>query len=261
MRTVLFLTLQLSGMPLTVSFYAKTGTFTVKGITQDDSRMPVEATVIVNGIDPSKATVTVEPNEFTADGAAKEPAVTVVLDGATLKEGADYTVAYTNNVEPGTATVTVTGAGRFWYCLVMFTIKAAEPGSTLDKSKLGALVDKVKGYNKADYQSGWGVRRRARRRAAGVVDPPPTSRKWTRRCLGSSPPPTSWSRSPATPARPTARTTVPKSPPPSRATRSVTPVPPSSAKPHRRGAACRRCRSLRPAQAPVLIGRRTRSPG
>lgn len=33
------------------SFYAKTGTFTVKGITQDDSRMPVEATVIVNGID------------------------------------------------------------------------------------------------------------------------------------------------------------------------------------------------------------------
>lgn len=35
--------------------------------------MPVEATVIVNGIDLSKATVTVEPNEFTADGAAKEP--------------------------------------------------------------------------------------------------------------------------------------------------------------------------------------------
>ena len=138
------------------SFYAKTGTFTVKGITQDDSRMPVEATVIVNGIDLSKATVTVEPNEFTADGAAKEPAVTVVLDGATLKEGADYTVAYTNNVEPGTATVTVTGAGKYSGTVsATFTIKAAEPGSTLDKSKLQALVDKVKGYNKADYQSGW----------------------------------------------------------------------------------------------------------
>ena len=138
------------------SSYAKTGTFTVKGIAQDDSRMPVEATVIVNGIDLSKATVTVEPNEFTADGAAKEPAVTVVLDGATLKEGADYTVAYTNNVEPGAATVTVTGAGKYSGTVsATFTIKAAEPGSTLDKSKLQALVDKVKGYNKADYQSGW----------------------------------------------------------------------------------------------------------
>ena len=82
--------------------------------------------------------------------------MTVVLDGATLKEGADYTVAYTNNVEPGTATVTVTGVGKYSGTVsATFTIKAGEPGSTLDKSKLQALVDKVKGYNKADYQSGW----------------------------------------------------------------------------------------------------------
>ena len=73
-----------------------------------------------------------------------------------LKEGADYTVAYTNNIEPGTATVTVTGAGKYsGTASATFTIKAGEPGSTLDKSKLQALVDKVKGYNKADYQSGW----------------------------------------------------------------------------------------------------------
>ena len=82
--------------------------------------------------------------------------MTVTLDGATLKEGADYTVAYTNNIEPGTATVTVTGAGKYsGTASATFTIKAGEPGSTLDKSKLQALVDKVKGYNKADYQSGW----------------------------------------------------------------------------------------------------------
>ena len=118
--------------------------------------MPVEATVTVTGTDISGAVVTAEPNEFTADGAAKEPAVTVTLDGATLKEGADYTVAYTNNIEPGTATVTVTGAGKYsGTASATFTIKAGEPGSTLDKSKLQALVDKVKGYNKADYQSGW----------------------------------------------------------------------------------------------------------
>ena len=63
---------------------------------------------------------------------------------------------YTNNVEPGAATVTVTGAGKYSGTVsATFTIKAAEPGSTLDKSKLQALVDKVKGYNKADYLSGW----------------------------------------------------------------------------------------------------------
>ena len=52
--------------------------------------------------------------------------------------------------------MTVTGAGKYsGTASATFTIKAAEPGSTLDKSKLQALVDKVKGYNKADYQSGW----------------------------------------------------------------------------------------------------------
>ena len=52
--------------------------------------------------------------------------------------------------------MTVTGAGKYsGTASATFTIKAGEPGSTLDKSKLQALVDKVKGYNKADYQSGW----------------------------------------------------------------------------------------------------------
>ena len=121
--------------------------------------------------------------------------MTVVLDGATLKEGADYTVAYTNNVEPGTATVTVTGAGKYSGTVsATFTIKAAEPGSTLDKSKLQALVDKVKGYNKADYQSGWDAF------AVALADA-------------------------QIPARPMARMTARKSPPPSRAALCPTPAP------------------------------------
>ena len=41
----------------------------------------------------------------------------------------------------------------------MSALKPAEPDvpteGSLDESKLQALVDKVKGYNKADYQSGW----------------------------------------------------------------------------------------------------------
>ena len=44
---------------------------------------------------------------------AHTPDVTVMFNGSTLKAGKDYEVAYTNNVNAGTATVTVTGKGNF----------------------------------------------------------------------------------------------------------------------------------------------------
>ncbi|MBQ6348522.1 MAG: fibronectin type III domain-containing protein [Clostridia bacterium] len=46
-------------------------------------------------------------------GAARKPAVTVKFGTAKLKKGTDYTVAYKNNIEVGTATVTLTGKGNF----------------------------------------------------------------------------------------------------------------------------------------------------
>ena len=49
----------------------------------------------------------------TYDGRAKTPGVTVTLAGVTLKAGTDYTVSYANNVNPGTATATVTGKGSY----------------------------------------------------------------------------------------------------------------------------------------------------
>ena len=44
---------------------------------------------------------------------AHTPEVTVTFEGSTLKAGKDYDVAYTNNINAGTATVTVTGKGNF----------------------------------------------------------------------------------------------------------------------------------------------------
>ena len=41
------------------------------------------------------------------------PDVTVTFNGSTLEAGKDYDVAYTNNINAGTATVTVTGKGNF----------------------------------------------------------------------------------------------------------------------------------------------------
>jgi len=61
--------------------------------------------------------VTVEEVSYTYDGTEKKPGVTVTTkDGSkTLAEGTDYTVAYTNNVNAGTntASVTVTGKGNY----------------------------------------------------------------------------------------------------------------------------------------------------
>ena len=53
--------------------------------------------------------VTLGETEVTYNGQAQEP--TVTADG--LTEGTDYTVAYSNNVNVGTATVTVTGKGNY----------------------------------------------------------------------------------------------------------------------------------------------------
>ena len=44
---------------------------------------------------------------------AHTPDVTVTFEGSTLEAGKDYDVAYTNNINAGTATVTVTGKGNF----------------------------------------------------------------------------------------------------------------------------------------------------
>lgn len=61
----------------------------------------------------SQCSITLDKTVFTYDGSAKQPAVTVKYGSATLVKGLDFTVAYSNNVNAGTATVTVTGIGSY----------------------------------------------------------------------------------------------------------------------------------------------------
>ena len=63
--------------------------------------------------DLSGATVTVGGGRLVYDSKAKTPLVTVTLGGVTLEKGTDYTVAYSDNVNAGTATVDITGAGGY----------------------------------------------------------------------------------------------------------------------------------------------------
>ncbi len=69
---------------------------------------------------------------------AHTPDVTVTFNGSTLEAGKDYGVAYTNNINAGTATVTVTGKGNFTgTASKTFTINKA--GLTLNPCTISEL--------------------------------------------------------------------------------------------------------------------------
>lgn len=68
----------------------------------------------VDGDAPVTVSLADGATSFSYTGAAIEPAVSVTLeDGTALAQGTDYVVDYANNIDPGTATVVVTGIGGY----------------------------------------------------------------------------------------------------------------------------------------------------
>jgi hypothetical protein len=57
--------------------------------------------------------VKLSKTSYNYDGDYKRPTVTVKYDGVTLKQDRDYTVSYSDNLKPGTASVTVKGKGKY----------------------------------------------------------------------------------------------------------------------------------------------------
>ena len=73
--------------------------------------------------------VTIDGTEFTVTGEAIEPGITVTVAGKELTAGEDYTLVYEDNIQPGTASVTVTGVAEKGYTgsvTIHFTIQEAE---------------------------------------------------------------------------------------------------------------------------------------
>ncbi len=100
---------------------AATATVTFKGNYSGIAK----GTFAIKALDASKASVAVAAQTYT--GSALTPAPTVVLDGKTLAKGTDYTVAYTNNTNAGTAIATVTFKGNYsGTAKGTFAIKAAD---------------------------------------------------------------------------------------------------------------------------------------
>ncbi len=138
----------LSSKTYTYDGIAKTPTVTIDGLEEDTDFTVVEytdnisagtATVTITGkgnyagtitktftieaADLSNKSANLSSEIYTYDGTEKTP--TVTIDG--LEEGTDFTVEYTDNIDAGTATVTITGKGNYKGSISKtFTIEPAE---------------------------------------------------------------------------------------------------------------------------------------
>lgn len=70
-------------------------------------------TVYIGPLDISHCTITTPSESYVCTGTARKPGVTVRNGTVSLKNGTDYTVSYSDNIKPGTGTITVTGIGRY----------------------------------------------------------------------------------------------------------------------------------------------------
>lgn len=98
---------------------------------------------------PIKNAVITYNNSLTYNGSTLSPAVTVKYGNTTLKKNTDYTVAYSNNVNAGTGTITITGKGIYGGSVKKtFTIKklgisATAVSGTGNKVYTGSMIKPV----------------------------------------------------------------------------------------------------------------------
>ena len=92
----------------------------------------------ITGIDVNTLTSTISTNTYKYDGTAKTPEVTIKEGQKNLQKDRDYRVAYSNNINAGTGTLTITGQGNYSGTkTINFTITAKDINSesiTLEKN-------------------------------------------------------------------------------------------------------------------------------
>lgn len=77
----------------------------------------------ISGISINDADITLNETIFTYDGSPKKPSVEVKYNGIPLRQGIDYAVSYTNNVDAGTGYAIIEGTGIYAGAVSMsFTI-------------------------------------------------------------------------------------------------------------------------------------------
>ena len=111
-------TLEVSGLPVDTSACGKhevkyTLNYTRPGTTTTTKVDEAIRTINIESADISNMEITLAKDSYIYTGTEIEPQVTITDNGKTLEEGVDYVVNYTDNIDVGTATVTIIGIGNY----------------------------------------------------------------------------------------------------------------------------------------------------
>lgn len=103
------------------------------------------ATIKILEKDIETTTITLNTDTYTYDGTEKQPQITINDNGITLTKDTDYTVTYSNNVNAGTASVTITGKGNYTESVAKtFNIEKANPQYTIPSEIVAQYGTKLK---------------------------------------------------------------------------------------------------------------------
>ena len=114
----------------------------LNGDAQHQDVQPTQIAVTIAKKEVASPTVILSEDEYTYDGTAKEPTVTV-KDGDDVIPATDYSVAYSSNTNAGTATVTITsGNGNYTFSTTAtFTIAKADGSVTTIPASRGVTYN------------------------------------------------------------------------------------------------------------------------
>ena len=109
---------------------------TVSGIGKYSGTITGEMVINPVNVRNSQVSASITADNYQYDGKEKKPGMVMSYKGMSLKEGKDYILSYSNNVQPGTGTVTVTGIGNYTGTLYSsFSIEEKASGPVINPTK------------------------------------------------------------------------------------------------------------------------------
>ena len=119
----------------------ETGSVSFRYMLRESYESPVTKVFGEQLKDIANTKVTLSKTSYAYDGKAKTPVVTVMDDDYLLQENEDYTITYSDNIKVGTATVMITGIGRYTGTVsASFTIQQVKKNNVIKVSNITKTV-------------------------------------------------------------------------------------------------------------------------
>ena len=119
----------------------ETGSVSFRYMLRESYESPVPKVFGEQLKDIANTKVTLSKTSYAYDGKAKTPVVTVIDDDYLLQENEDYTITYSDNIKVGTATVMITGIGRYTGTVsASFTIQQVKKNNVIKSSNITKTV-------------------------------------------------------------------------------------------------------------------------